>query len=202
MQLNINAVIAQAPVTGSGTQNLSTDARIERLERVLQSQGLLDMLHQLQQLQQEISQLRGEIETQNYNLEQLTRRQRDLYTDVDQRMQRLERGAIPQEEVISYITDGEGPDEPPLETLSAIPDYSEASSVRSDSPLLVEIIESVVLREACPVESSLPVLLRFGNYDWEKIRLQCVRIIFFHLTCLSLAFLAFIKYLIQCSKTT
>ena len=144
MQLNINAVVAQAPVTGSGTQNLSTDARIERLERVLQSQGLLDMLRQLQQLQQEISQLRGEIETQNYNLEQLTRRQRDLYTDVDQRMQRLERGAIPTEEVISYIADGEGPDEPPLETLSAIPDYSEASSVRSDSPLLVEIIETPV----------------------------------------------------------
>ncbi|MEX2353609.1 MAG: YbgF trimerization domain-containing protein, partial [Gammaproteobacteria bacterium] len=62
--------LAQAPVS---SQQDSTEQRLQRIERMLDSQGLLDMLQQLQQLQQEISMLRGEIETQNYNLGQLTR---------------------------------------------------------------------------------------------------------------------------------
>jgi len=68
--------------------------RLDRIERLLQSQGLLDMLQQIETLQRELSALNGEIEYQNYTLEQLKKRQRDLYTDIDQRLQKLERGGV------------------------------------------------------------------------------------------------------------
>jgi len=137
------AVYAQAPVSSTQQGGGSTEQRLERVERMLDSQGLLDMLQQLQQLQREISLLRGEIETQNYNLDQLTRRQRDLYTDVDQRMQRLERGAgFAVDTDLGMIETGMA-DGPPLETLSPIQAYSDSpSGIVSGSPLQIEFIGS------------------------------------------------------------
>ena len=135
---------AQAPVTGPGSQGLNTEQRLDRLERILQGQGLSDMLQQLQQLQREISSLRGEIETQNFKLDQLTSRQRDLYTDVDQRIQRLEQGSgVSTENVTSFVLDDDSPQEPPLETLSATTNIGNSgSATRPSSSLQVEIIDA------------------------------------------------------------
>ncbi len=137
------SAMAQAPVEGGNTQPLSPEQRLERLERILQSQGLLDMLQQNEQLQQEFNMLRGAIETQNFNLEQLTKRQRDLYTDVDQRMQRLEQGVTiteqPAEGITVEIVDGE----PPLETLTPVASLSGPVSTGTENTgaLQVEIIQ-------------------------------------------------------------
>ena len=68
--------------------------RLDRIERLLQSQGLLDMLQQIENLQAELSSLQGDIEMQNHSLEQMKKRQRDLYTDIDQRLQRLESSGV------------------------------------------------------------------------------------------------------------
>jgi tol-pal system protein YbgF len=148
------AAYAQAPVTGTGQQPGTVEQRLERIERMLQSQGLLDMLQQLQALQREISTLRGEIETQNYNLEQLTRRQRDLYTDIDQRMQRLE-GATPSvtaELVTDPVTAGTETEAPPLETLTAIQNFNDtAAAIPSNNSLQVEVINTPPARADTPV---------------------------------------------------
>jgi tol-pal system protein YbgF len=139
---------AQAPVTGPGqtvqsSQNLSIEQRLERLERIMQSQGLLDMLQQLQQLQSEIRMLRGEIETQNYNLEQLTRRQRDLYTDVDQRLMQLEGGSVTQGDIPVFTPGATDTGEPPLEVLTPVTGNSgPVTTVQTDGPLQVEIVNS------------------------------------------------------------
>jgi tol-pal system protein YbgF len=137
--------LAQAPISGSSTglEELSIAQRLARLENMLQSQGLLGMLDQLQQLQGEISLLRGEIETQNYTLEQLTRRQRDLYTDIDQRIQRVEGDSLPLEQVSVPILDAENTSGPPLETLTAMPSLDNStSSIQSGSPLQLEIVDT------------------------------------------------------------
>lgn len=70
----------------------SLESRVERLEAMLQSQGLVDLLAQVQQLQRDLQQLRGEVEVQGHKLEQLQQRQRDLYVDIDRRLQQLEAG--------------------------------------------------------------------------------------------------------------
>lgn len=54
-------------------------------------EALLDIMTQLDVLQNEVRQLRGQLEVQGHELERLKRRQRDAIGDVDQRLQALER---------------------------------------------------------------------------------------------------------------
>ena len=76
----------------SNTQGLSTEERLKRLERILESQGLVDMLVRIENMQSELQILTGEIELHNHELEQIKQRQRDLYVDIDRRLLRMERG--------------------------------------------------------------------------------------------------------------
>jgi len=71
----------------------TVEQRLERLERILRNQSLSDIVLKLQQLQQEVQQLRGEVELQNHTMDALNNRQRDLYLDIDQRLSRLQPGA-------------------------------------------------------------------------------------------------------------
>ncbi|HHH46119.1 MAG TPA: tol-pal system protein YbgF [Thiotrichales bacterium] len=66
------------------------EARVSRLEQRLDSQALIDMMTTLQALQREIQQLRGDVELQGHAIEQLRKRQHELYLDIDRRLQALE----------------------------------------------------------------------------------------------------------------
>lgn len=66
--------------------------RLDNLERKVDSRGLIDLLNRVDQLQRDIQQLRGAIEVQNHSLEEIQRRQREQYLDVDRRLQLLETG--------------------------------------------------------------------------------------------------------------
>ena len=74
--------------TVSGT----AEERLQRLERLLDSQALLKMLESLEALKTEVRDLRGEIELQSHEVNQLKQRQRELYLDVDRRLQQMEVG--------------------------------------------------------------------------------------------------------------
>ena len=74
--------------TVSGT----AEERLQRLERLLDSQALLKMLESLEALKTEVRDLRGEIELQSHEVGQLKQRQRELYLDVDRRLQHIEVG--------------------------------------------------------------------------------------------------------------
>jgi tol-pal system protein YbgF len=80
-------------------QQASVEQRLERMERVLDSQSLLQMMERVDALQLEVQQLRGQLEEQQHQMEGMKNRQRELYLDVDRRMSRLEReggGMAPQ----------------------------------------------------------------------------------------------------------
>jgi len=83
--------IQQNAVTTTSTARLTTEERLARLERILDSQGLSDMLMRMDSLQAEIQKLRGDLELQSHQLEEIKQRQRDLYVDIDRRLLRLER---------------------------------------------------------------------------------------------------------------
>ena len=68
----------------------ATDERLKNIERKLDSRGLVDMLNRLEQMQQDLQQMRGEIEQQTHRLEGIERRQREQYVDIDRRLQELE----------------------------------------------------------------------------------------------------------------
>jgi len=68
----------------------SLSNRLDRLERTVGSQGLLEFLQRVEILQGELRKLRGEIENQTYALEQLRNSQREAYAETHRRLKRLE----------------------------------------------------------------------------------------------------------------
>ncbi|HSG64456.1 MAG TPA: tol-pal system protein YbgF [Gammaproteobacteria bacterium] len=68
------------------------EARLIRIERVIENQSLIELATQLDQLQTQTQELRGEVETLRFESENAGNRQRQLYLDVDQRLQAIEQG--------------------------------------------------------------------------------------------------------------
>ncbi len=69
----------------------SLEQRVQLLERRINT--ISNIVLRLDSLQQEMQQLRGDVETQNHAMESMKQRQTDLYTDMDQRVTRLSGGA-------------------------------------------------------------------------------------------------------------
>ncbi|MFO7592765.1 MAG: tol-pal system protein YbgF [Pseudomonadota bacterium] len=69
----------------------NVEQRLQRVERLLESQSLLDMAERIDTLQSELQLLRGQLEEQQYAMDELKDRQRELYLDIDRRISRLER---------------------------------------------------------------------------------------------------------------
>lgn len=70
---------------------LTIKERVERLERLVNSQGLVDILLRLDNVQKEVQNIQGDNEVQMHKLDELQKRQRDLYIDIDRRLLQLER---------------------------------------------------------------------------------------------------------------
>ena len=82
--------VAPAETPGAGAGAEAPAARPGLAANRPDTRALLDMFASLEALRQEINTLRGAIEVQTYNLEQLQQKQRELYSDIDRRLQRLE----------------------------------------------------------------------------------------------------------------
>ncbi len=133
VSLSSAAAEKRAPV--SEPADTQIEQRIENLERMMQSQGLVDMLQQLQALQAEVSQLRGQIEVNNHELEKLQERQRDLYNDLDRRLHKLDGSVAP----TTGSVDGETP---PLEVITPADQETPVAGNQAETSLTVENIES------------------------------------------------------------
>jgi len=79
-------------VTGQAAGS-SLEARVTKLERVLDGQALADLLTRIQRLQEDVQKLRGDLEVQGNDINGIKQRQRDLYLDIDRRLQQLESAA-------------------------------------------------------------------------------------------------------------
>ena len=111
---------AQAPVTDAR----DLDERLKRIERLIESEGLVKLFEEVESLGVEIRGLRGQLEMQAHTINQLKERQRDLYLDVDQRLQRVESAAPAQAATSS-------PQQPPA--APAAPAGSAAASLPADT---------------------------------------------------------------------
>ncbi len=92
--LAVFASPAMAERKKTGERLDSLEARVDRLDKVLESQALMDMSIRIEELERELSTLRGENEQLNHELATLKNRQRELYLDVDRRIQELEAGVL------------------------------------------------------------------------------------------------------------
>lgn len=70
------------------------DARLAKLETAMQQNSkLLDVQQEVERLKAEVARLRGQAEVQVHQLDTLTKRQSDLYADLDQRVGELAKAA-------------------------------------------------------------------------------------------------------------
>lgn len=81
-------------LTSAGlVQAASVEDRIERLEKLLGNQVLMEQITQLDQIRMELAEIREMAENQEHQLEMIKQRQRNLYQDMDRRMHDMEAGS-------------------------------------------------------------------------------------------------------------
>jgi len=105
--LLISASLMAKPVLADPLQNAiarvselnlvvqSQNERISKLEALLQNQGLIGMLNQLDALKIDVAYLRGLQEEQTHRQETADKRARDLYIDLDERIKEVASRPIP-----------------------------------------------------------------------------------------------------------
>jgi tol-pal system protein YbgF len=67
--------------------------RVASIEAIIQGGGLADMQNQIEALKREVANLKGDLEVAQHHLENTQQRQKDLYTDTDTRLRKIEEGA-------------------------------------------------------------------------------------------------------------
>jgi tol-pal system protein YbgF len=99
----------------------ATQTRLDSLERKLDSRGLMDMSNRIEQMQRDIQQLRGDLEVQAHTLEDMQRRSREQYLDIDRRLQQVETGETGAPPVQSTTDTSVVPPVPVTGTPSSVP---------------------------------------------------------------------------------
>lgn len=84
LALSAPAAVADEPTTEE------LDRRMRRMENILDSGQIADLIQRTGELEREIRELRGELETQGHRMDELRKRQRNLYGDLDRRIRELE----------------------------------------------------------------------------------------------------------------
>lgn len=78
------------PVVATQTQVRQLEQRLERIERVLDSSAMNELLSLSESVDRELRDLRGEVETLRHELERLRTRQRDQFRNLDERVASFE----------------------------------------------------------------------------------------------------------------
>jgi tol-pal system protein YbgF len=80
----------QKAITDLTRTQQSLDKRVQSLEALVNGKGLLDMQNQLEQIRQDVAQLKGDLEVVTHQLEDMRTKQNATYTDLDTRVRKLE----------------------------------------------------------------------------------------------------------------
>ncbi len=142
------AVAAVAMPAAAAKDEVPLADRVAKLERTLNSSGLIELSRQIEALQQEVQQLRGDLENQAFTLEQVRKAQRDAYADTDRRLGALEQGNAGAAGV---------PADPPVSTIDSPTDTAVAGKPSAEA-MAVEMQRPAVRgRAAAPSEDGIDV---------------------------------------------
>ena len=125
--------------TVSWAEQESINARMDRLERIIQGQGLTSLLTQVDQLQREIQRLNGANEELNHKIEQMQQRQREQYLDLDKRIVEAEQSAVPAptvEDSAAMASEAAGAELADAESSESAP--AEQDGIDSLAPVAIE----------------------------------------------------------------
>lgn len=82
------------------------DRRLAAVERILANGSLVDLTVQVDELSRRIADLQGRIESLEHEAEETAARQRDLYTDLDERIRNLERNLSQAQSEVNVLDGG------------------------------------------------------------------------------------------------
>lgn len=85
----------QAKLDDELKQRQAVEGRVSAVETQLRSQGMIDLLNQINNLNAELGKVKGQLEVMSHDVEVTQKRQRDLYADLDGRLRKLESGPAP-----------------------------------------------------------------------------------------------------------
>lgn len=87
---------SEAKLSAAQSQLKELSEQMDRMGRMVDNPAVLDMIQQVDQIAEDISLLRGEIEVQSHELGEIKKRQRELYQDIDRRLRDLENRPVSQ----------------------------------------------------------------------------------------------------------
>lgn len=154
---------AQAPVVDAR----ELDERLKRLERLFGSESLFKLFDEVESLGTEVRELRGQLEALSHRIDQLEERQRTLYLDADQRLQRIESAAQAQvaDPSLQPVT-------PPVATgtpaPTATPSQPAPTTLTTETPTTTPGIDPFAEQQA--YQSAFD-LVRTGRYEEAAIAL-------------------------------
>jgi len=90
LSLALALVFISFSTSVAANANLSVEQRLVRLENLLKNQVLIEQTQRMEQIQQELTSLRELVESQEHQLGLIKQRQRNLYQDIDRRLNDLE----------------------------------------------------------------------------------------------------------------
>ncbi len=110
---------AMAAIADLKKSQTALEKRIAAIEAIVQGGGLADMQNQIETLKQEVANLKGDLEVAQHNLDATQTRQKDLYTDTDTRLRRVEGGTASPSNGSSNAASANTPTQPVAEEKDA-----------------------------------------------------------------------------------
>jgi tol-pal system protein YbgF len=83
-------LLSVAALSSARAEGTDLESRVNRIE----GQTLVELLSRLNSLQNEVQQLRGQLEEQTHTMDGLQQRQKDIYLELDGRLRKLEQGGV------------------------------------------------------------------------------------------------------------
>ncbi|MEE9424024.1 MAG: tol-pal system protein YbgF [Methylococcales bacterium] len=150
----------------------SDDERLDRLEQRLSSKAFMNMWQSVDQLRNEMRDLRGEIEQQTFEMQKIQQQQKQHYIDLDQRLQTIEKAAavrstINQDKLDTtnqQFNDSVESPQPDQSLLSSVPTNADAEIISADYDKALQ-----TLREGRYAESAQlfkQIVTRYPNSDF------------------------------------
>jgi tol-pal system protein YbgF len=148
---------SEAKLAAAQTQLKALSEDMSRLGRLVDNRAMLDMLQQVDEISEEVSLLRGEIEVQGNDINEIKKRQRELYLDIDRRLRDIGSGAT--------APSTAGQQTPPAEPTTSQP----ATTTQTTTPAPVP---SATQREEKAAYQAAFDTLKEGRYKKAKIELK------------------------------
>ena len=146
--------------------------RMQKIEKILNNQALLDMAQRTAALQREVRELRGENERLRYELNSVKTLQREQYLDIDRRLQSLSTTATTagdlgdgtgSESGLAAVPDGSSP---AVQGVSATPESDASTTPAPTEPVVTGRVVSLgATSDATKDYKTAFTLLKGGKYD-------------------------------------